>query len=207
MVDRTFNPGEPISAENRKPVDLSNEDIVQLAAAIAGGGGGGNGGGGGGASNTTEATQLLVLAELQNLDTDVGAPADAAAAADGTGNYSVIAGIKRGLLNWVTLLARTPTLDQKNMAGSSPVVIASDQSTLPTGDRNGQGAVRYTTDTTPVAGGSFSQIMCLTATTFSALTRTGASGSLVGVSLPAGTLLVGPFTAYTLTSGAVAAYA
>ena len=76
-------------------------------------------------------------------------------------------------------------------------------------DRTGAGGVRYTTDTTPVtaaAGAPFAQIMCLTATTFAALTRTGAVGSLVGVPLPAGTLLVGPFTAYTLTSGAVAAY-
>ena len=62
----------------------------------------GGGGGGGGTSDTTEATQLLVLAELQNLDTDVGALNDTAAAVDGTGNYSVIAGIKRALLNWAT---------------------------------------------------------------------------------------------------------
>ena len=73
-------------------------------------------------------------------------------------------------------------------------------------DQNGQGAVRYTTDTSAVTG-EFAQIMCLTTTTFSVLTRTNATGSLVGVALPAGTLLIGPFTAYTLTSGAVAAYA
>jgi hypothetical protein len=77
---------------------------------------------------------------------------------------------------------------------------------LPTKDANGAGAVRYTTDTTAVTG-SFAQIMCLTATTFSLLTRTGATGSLAGIALPAGTLLIGPFTAYTLASGAVAAYA
>jgi hypothetical protein len=38
----------------------------------------------------------------------VGTPADAAAASDGTGNYGIIAGIKRGLLNWATLLTRIP---------------------------------------------------------------------------------------------------
>ncbi len=83
---------------------------------------------------------------------------------------------------------------------------ATPEGALLTKDANGAGAVRYTTDTTAVIG-SFAQIMCLTATTFSLLTRTGATGSLAGTALPAGTLLIGPFTAYTLTSGAVAAYA
>jgi hypothetical protein len=73
-------------------------------------------------------------------------------------------------------------------------------------DATGSGPVRYTTDTTAVTG-SFAQVMCLTATTFSKFDRTGATGSpLVGLALPAGTLLIGPVTAYTLASGAVAAY-
>jgi hypothetical protein len=76
-----------------------------------------------------------------------------------------------------------------------------------TADQNGTAAVIYTTNTTAVTNVNISQIMCLTTTTFSVLTRTGATGSLAGVALPAGTLLIGPFTAYTLTSGAVAAYA
>lgn len=76
----------------------------------------------------------------------------------------------------------------------------------PVVDTNGQGSVRYTTDTTAVVG-NFSQIYCLTNTVFSALSRTDSTGSIIGITLPAGTLLVGPFTAYTLTSGAVAAYA
>lgn len=69
----------------------------------------GGGGGGGGTSNTTEATQLLVKAAVQNLDTDIGAPADAAASSD-SGTFSLISLIKRGLGNWTTLLGRIPAL-------------------------------------------------------------------------------------------------
>lgn len=71
---------------------------------------GGGGGGGGGSSDTTEATQLLVLGELQNLDTDVGATTDAAAPADGTGNYAIIPALKRSLMNSSSLLGRIPNL-------------------------------------------------------------------------------------------------
>jgi hypothetical protein len=47
----------------------------------------------------------------------------------------------------------------------------------------------------------------LTATTFAALTDSLATGdALTGVALPAGTVLRGRFTAFTLTSGAVRAY-
>lgn len=46
---------------------------------LLGSGGGGGGGGGGGTSDTTEATQLLVKTAVQNLDIDIGAPADARA--------------------------------------------------------------------------------------------------------------------------------
>lgn len=86
-----------------------------------------------------------------------------------------------------------------------PVSLSGDQ-VITSNDTNGSGAVLYTTNTTAVTGGNFSFISCLTETVFSSLTRTGATGSITGVTLPAGTLLVGPFTAYTLTSGAVAAY-
>jgi hypothetical protein len=41
---------------------------------------------------------------------------------------------------------------------------------------------------------------------FSVFTRQGSTGSITGVTLPAGTWLFGLVTAYTLTSGAVAAY-
>jgi hypothetical protein len=79
-------------------------------------------------------------------------------------------------------------------------------SPVSTKDVNGSGAVRYTTDTTAVTGTTYAQIVCLTTTTFSLFTRTGGTGSIVGIALPPGTLLIGPITAYTLTSGAVAAY-
>lgn len=67
---------------------------------------------------------------LQNIDTDLGAISDAAATTD-TGSFSVISLFKRALQNWTTLLSRIPTLGQKNMAGSTPVVISSDQSAVP----------------------------------------------------------------------------
>lgn len=73
-------------------------------------------------------------------------------------------------------------------------------------DYNGRGAVRYTTNTAAVTGVNYAQIVCLTDTVFSAFTRTNSTGSITGVTLPAGTLLIGPVTAYTLTSGTVAAY-
>ncbi len=53
-------------------------------------------------------TQRVTLATDGPVVTAIGTPTDAAAAADGTGNYGVIAAIKRGLLNWATLLARIP---------------------------------------------------------------------------------------------------
>jgi hypothetical protein len=54
---------------------------------------------------------------LTNLDTDVGALDATAAPADGTGNYSIIAALKRGLLNWASLLDRIPAL----VSGRVPV--------------------------------------------------------------------------------------
>jgi len=83
-------------------------------------------------SSPTMATSSLQTAgntSLSNLDTDLGAPSDAAATTD-TGNFGVIAFIKRGLQNWTTLLSRVPTQGQKVSASSSPVVIASDQSNI-----------------------------------------------------------------------------
>jgi ATP-dependent 26S proteasome regulatory subunit len=88
-----------------------------------------------------------------------------------------------------------------------PQILHTPDGPIPaTVDVNGSMAVRYTTNTTAVTGGNFRQIQCLTDTVFSVLTRTNATGSIAGVTLPAGTVLFGPFTAYTLTSGAVAAY-
>lgn len=63
-----------------------------------------SGGVSGGSSDTTEATQVLVKTAVQNLDTDIGAKADAAAT-DDTGAFSLVSLIKRGLQNWTSLLA------------------------------------------------------------------------------------------------------
>ena len=65
------------------------------------------------------------------------------------------------------------------------------------------------TGTTAHTGVEVSEIVCLTQTVFAALTdelTDSTSDSLVGVTLPAGTVLKGYFTAFTLTSGAVRAY-
>lgn len=78
--------------------------------------GGVSGGSGGGTSDTTEATALLIKAAVQNIDTDLGAAADAAAATD-TGASSIISLLKRGLQRWTTLLDRIPAL----VAGRIPV--------------------------------------------------------------------------------------
>lgn len=91
---------------------------------------GGSGGGGGGTSDTTETTQLLVKAAVQNLDLDLGTPADGAAATD-VAAVGVIPLIKRSLQRWTSLLALLPaSLGAKASAASFPVVLASDQATL-----------------------------------------------------------------------------
>lgn len=53
-------------------------------------------------------TLRVTLATDGPVVTAVGATNDAAAAADGTGSYSIISALKRGLLNWATLLGRIP---------------------------------------------------------------------------------------------------
>jgi hypothetical protein len=88
-----------------------------------------------------------------------------------------------------------------------PSALVGDRLKVTSQDTNGEGAVTYITNTTPVTGLTARQVVCLTDTVFSTFTRTNATGSITGVTLPAGTLLIGPVTAITLTSGAVAAYA
>jgi hypothetical protein len=63
----------------------------------------------GATSDMTEATQLLVKAAVQNIDTGLGAPANTPATSD-AGAFSLIALMKRALGNWTTLLARIPAL-------------------------------------------------------------------------------------------------
>ena len=64
--------------------------------------------GGGGGGDATAANQVAGNLSLSNLDTDLGAQADAVATTD-TGSFSVIAFIKRGMQNWTSLLARIPS--------------------------------------------------------------------------------------------------
>lgn len=84
------------------------------------------GGGGGGGGDASAANQLAGNASLASIDTDIGALDSAAAAADGTGNYGLIAAAKRALLNWASLLARVPTLGAKAGSGSVSTVPATD---------------------------------------------------------------------------------
>jgi hypothetical protein len=56
----------------------------------------------------TSSNQTTGNTSLSNIDSDLGAQADAAATTD-TGTFSLIAFIKRGLQNWTTLLTRIPT--------------------------------------------------------------------------------------------------
>lgn len=81
----------------------TGELIVSVSGGISGGGGGS------GTSNTTEATQLLVKTAVQNVDTNLGAKADAVATSD-TGTFSLLALTKRGLQTLTDLAAKIPTL-------------------------------------------------------------------------------------------------
>jgi hypothetical protein len=68
-------------------------------------------------------------ASLTNIDADIGARNDTPAT-DDTGVWSLIQLFKRNLQNFTTLLVRIPTLGQKVATGSSPVVIATDQTAV-----------------------------------------------------------------------------
>jgi len=77
---------------------------------------GSGGGGGGGTGDASAANQVLQTAQLTAINTDLGAPDDAAATTD-AGTFGVIPLIKRGLTNWTSLLARIPALQ----SGAVPV--------------------------------------------------------------------------------------
>ena len=63
------------------------------------------------------------------------------------------------------------------------------------------------TDDTALVNGNFAAIQIISDTVFSVLTALNSTvGGLVGVTLPAGTIIYGPFTSYDLTSGKVIAY-
>lgn len=87
-----------------------------------------------GTGNADASTQRVTLAAdgpavtaLTSIDADVGALTASAAPADGTGNYSIIAALKRVLLNGASLLARIPAaLGSQAAAGSLSVVLSGD---------------------------------------------------------------------------------
>ncbi len=69
------------------------------------------------AGAATAANQATSNTALASIDADIGATTDTPASADGTGNYNLIAGIKRlaigmagSLSNWTALLSRIPNL-------------------------------------------------------------------------------------------------
>lgn len=74
-----------------------------------------------------------------------------------------------------------------------------------TRDASGVYGVVNTTGTGAVVG-DFSAIQVVSDAVFTSLTEPAATGSLVGVSIPAGVTLFGTFTGYQLTSGIVRAY-
>lgn len=73
-------------------------------------------------------------------------------------------------------------------------------------DVTGRGGVVVTTNTGAVTG-SFCRVIVLEAATFSVFTESGASGqAMTGFAIPAGVVIDGNISAYTLTSGKVRAY-
>jgi len=108
----------------------------------------------------THSSDDPAVTALNSIDADVGLLTATAAPADGTGNYSVISALKRGLLNWSSLLARIPTLFTNtplHNTGAIPVRLAPQNV-----DSAGFSAVGTTIDTffnTPILTGgvTFSQ--------------------------------------------------
>lgn len=77
--------------------------------------------------------------------------------------------------------------------------------TLNVNDVSGQNGTVTTSNTSPVTG-NFSAVQVLVAATFSAFTETGGTGAMTGFSIPAGVILYGRITGYTLSAGTVRAY-
>ena len=80
---------------------------------------------GGGSSDTTEATQLQVELAVESLNTTVGDTATAAATTD-TGNFTLLALVKRALQNWTELFKRIPA----SVNGAVPTVQVADFSVV-----------------------------------------------------------------------------
>jgi hypothetical protein len=69
----------------------------------------------------------------------------------------------------------------------------------------GQRGAKIVTDTSATTG-EFCALQILEDATFSALTWPELEGALTGFSIPAGTVIYGQITAFTLSSGKVLAY-
>ena len=103
----------------------------------------------------------------------------------------------------VQTAAKVDNTGQTTRANSLPVVLASeDLAALVPGTTSG---IVNTSDTTAVTG-TFKTIQILADTQFSAFVETGATGSITGVIIPAGIVLTGNITGYTLALGMVRAY-
>jgi hypothetical protein len=133
-------PDKIITSADGYPVRLSDmgDGTFALVVKTTGGGGGGGGASGdvttAGVSGTqaqavqgaTNGVPLRVAGTaLDNIDADLGAT-NATPATDDTGNWSLIALVKRALQNWTTLLGRIPALGPANAAASIPVVQSND---------------------------------------------------------------------------------
>lgn len=98
------------------------------------------------------------------------------------------------------------TLGYVIVKASALPMVPADQIT-PVSEKAGSGAMRYLSDTTALAAVSYSYIQVITDTVFATLTNgNSTAGSIATLTIPAGTVLRGTFTALQLTSGAVALY-
>ncbi|MFA5922321.1 MAG: hypothetical protein WC856_13680 [Methylococcaceae bacterium] len=104
-----------------------------------------SGGSGGGASDTTEATQLLVKAAVESINTETGALTETAPATD-TASSGLNGRLQRIAQRLTSLIALIPTsLGQGTMATSMKVVLPSDQGSIPV-------AATLSAETTKVIG-------------------------------------------------------
>lgn len=76
---------------------------------------------------------------------------------------------------------------------------------MKTTNLKGEAGALFVTDTSAHAG-DFESITALTATVIAAMTSSTITGTLAGMTLPAGTTIFGRISTFTLTSGTVLAY-
>ena len=98
------------------------------------------------------------------------------------------------------------TLAAKDSTGNTIPVRSRSSGELLMVDSTGTQGV-LTVNSTTAQTGTWRCITIINDAIFTSITETGATGSLAGLTLPAGLTLFGQFTAFTLASGAVRAYA